>query len=306
MDIRVIKTTAARQITPQVRTLAGRFVLVQAALILVVNLINFLIEKQLDSATGLSGIATRQIWEMVRTIVLMAGSLALPFWTFGILRLGMAAARGEQPDKAMLLAGFHRFFPLLRLTLLRLAVFSALSMMASYGSTMLYMLSPASAKVMTQMEALLAQGEAALTVEAMEGLMAQMWPMYLLMGIATAVLVIPAFYRLRLADYVVLDGQDRALAAMRESRYRSYTHKLQLVKLDLSFWWYYLLMGVALVISYADLLLPQLGVKADPDTAYWICMLVSIALQGAVGYFALPKLHTAYALFYDALAPTPQ
>ena len=142
--------------------------------------------------------------------------------------------------------------------------------------------------------------------ELMENLMSKMWPVYLLGTVGAAVLVIPMFYRLRLADYAVLDGENRARTAMWESRLRSRGHKFRLFKLDLSFWWYYLMMAVASGVSCLDLFLPRWGIAVDPDTAYWICLLVSIGLQLLVGYFGIPRLHTAYAIAYDTLSPNEE
>lgn len=306
MDIKSLKQQGQRVITPQTQRLAGIFLLAQAALVLIVNLINFIIEKQMDTAGGLAGLSTRQVLETVRTTVLFAGSLALPFWSVGFLRVAMASARGEQPQTPMLLAGFQRFFPLLRLMLLRFGVFFGLSMLASYGATALYMLSPASDRVMAQIDSLLQQGEAALTEQALTDLAVQMWPMYLIMAAAMGALLIPAFYRLRLAEYTILDGENRALMAMRESKLRSYCNKFWLFKLDLSFWWYYLATAVASLIVYLDIFLPKWGIAVNADAAYWLCLLVSTALQTAIGYYGLPKLQTTYALAYDALAPQTQ
>ena len=155
-------------------------------------------------------------------------------------------------------------------------------------------------ELMLQAETLLAQGNTALATELLEGLIAHAWPIYLLGFLGAAVLVVPAFYRLRLADYSILDGENRVRIAMRESRLLSRGYKLQLFRLDLSFWWYYLLTAAASAVAYLDVFLPKWGVAVNADAAYLLCLVLSILLQTAVGYFGMPRLQIAYALAYDA------
>lgn len=288
---------AVRSARYPARRLTIAYAAVACGIPLAVQLISYLLTRQMDSTGGLGGIGTRTVLSLIQTLVLFAGTAVMPFWNLGYTGATLRIARGELAAPPSLLSGFHRFFPLLRLMLLRALLIMLLAIAAMNAASMLYMLTPASLIVMEELESVLAVGETALADPAVvEQLLSLLWPLYLLLGLVLAALLIPISYRLRLTDLSVLDGNDRALPAMLIS-YRTMRGKcLQLFRLDLHFWYYYLLNALAGALAYGDMLL-----GLESDLAFWCFYCGSLLAQLAVTVFFAPKLHTACALFYDAV-----
>ena len=123
----------------------------------------------------------------------------------------------------------------------------------------------------------------------------------MLMGLVLLVVMIPLFYRLRLVEYSLMDGQDKAIKNMLVSNMQMRYNCLWMFKLDVSFWWYFLLQGLAAVVAYGDVIL---GVQGD--VAYWVCFLASAAIQLVLGWKFLPYVQTSYALAYDEITKKGQ
>ncbi len=161
---------------------------------------------------------------------------------------------------------------------------------------MLYMLTPASMAALEMMETVLAGGEAAMTDPAvMEQMLQVFWPMYLLIALVLLVALIPVFYRLRLVEFSLVDGKERALLNMAHSNFRMRYNCLWMFKLDLSFWWYFLLQGLAAALAYGDLLF------GGGDVAYWVFYLLSAGAQLFIGWRFLPTVQASYALAYEEI-----
>ena len=263
---------------------------------LAMQLISYLLTRQMDATGGLRGIGTRTVLSAIQTLVLFAGTLALPFWNMGYVGATLHTARGETAAPPSLLSGFRTFFPLLRLMLLRALLITLLTIAAMNAATFLFMMMPASLVVMDDLESVLAAGEAALADPAViEQLLSLLWPLYLLMGLVLLALLIPISYRLRLTDLMVMDGHHRALPAMLIS-YRTMRGKcMQLFRLDLHFWCYFLLQGLAAALAYGDSLLGLTG-----DVAFWCFYSGGLLAQLAITVLFAPRFYTACALFYDA------
>ena len=76
-------------------------------------------------------------------------------------------------------------------------------------------------------------------------------------------------------------------------------------KLDLSFWWYFLLAGLSAAVNYGVLLLDLVGVSlpVSDNVAAVLFFLLSTALDFAVIYRFRSKLEVTYALAYNSLKP---
>ena len=112
-------------------------------------------------------------------------------------------------------------------------------------------------------------------------------------------LVIPglvAAYRYRMAIYALLeDPSISAGEAMEISKRITYGHKLELLVLDLSFWWYYLLLGLAMGVStYGNLTLEDLW------TGFGV-YLGAEALTLVVNWLFFGYVQTTYAHAYNYL-----
>jgi hypothetical protein len=85
-------------------------------------------------------------------------------------------------------------------------------------------------------------------------------------------------------------------------------NRFALFRLDLNFWWYYLLQVLVLAVCYGDMLLPLVGITLPwSDTvSYFVFLSLSLALQFAVYYFFLNPVAVTYATAYEALLPKQQ
>lgn len=275
---------------------------------LVTTLASFLLTRGIDTTGGLSGLGTRTILQTVRLLVILAGSAAVPFWDLGYLRAALCTARGQTADPAVLPEGFRRFGICLRLMLLRSLLVVLITMVCVQLSSILYLLSPFSLTLWEQAQDMMTATNTALTQADMEALLPAAYPLYGILAVVMAVVLIPILYRLRLADWAVMDDAPGALAALRQSSRWMKGNRLQLFRLDLSFWWYYALQLLATAVAYGDLALPLLGIQTDKDGAFWVFYGLSLALQLVVFWRFAPRVQTACAHAYEYLrtAPEPQ
>lgn len=279
------------------------------ALSLATTGVSFLLTRQIDTTGGLAGLGSRAVLQTIQLLVLLAGAAVIPFWDLGYLRAALCTARGQQADLRTLPEGFRRFGISLRLMLLRGLLCGLLAMVCMQLSSILYLMSPFSLSFLEQAQALLTQAENAVLTEAdVLSLLPAMYPLYAIMAVVLAVVLVPILYRLRLADWAVMDDAPGALAALRQSARSMKGKRLQLFKLDLSFWWYYALQLLATAAAYGDRLLGLLGIQLAGDTALWIFYGMGLALQLMIGWCFAPRIQTSYALAYEHLrtAPAPQ
>ncbi len=297
MEIRQLKSLAKQRVSAcryDAQKLALLFTGASVALSLLMTLINFILSRQIEGTGGLGGIGTRTLLSAIQMMVMLGGSLALPFWNLGYTRAALDTARDGSAEPRTLLAGFRLFFPALRLFLLQGILLTVIMIASVQLGTILYMLTPVSEAAMTLIEDLLAGGEAALTdPAAINQLVSVFWPMYLLIVIVLLVVLIPVLYRLRLVEFALADGEEKALKNMVTSNLRMRGNCLWMFKLDISFWWYFLLQALAAALAYGDRLFP------GSDVAYWVFYLLSAAAQIVIGFLFLPYVQTAYALAYD-------
>jgi uncharacterized membrane protein len=109
-----------------------------------------------------------------------------------------------------------------------------------------------------------------------------------------------------MVNYIIIDKPSiGAMMALRESKKMMKGHRLQLLKLDLSFWWYYLATGVAMVICYGDILLPMLGLELPvPEVVSFLGFYVLyLAASFGVHYFLRNRVEVCYGMAYDAVKP---
>lgn len=230
---------------------------------LLLSVLDYALEEMIGSTGGLSGVGMRSMLAAAQSVLQLAQTVAMPFWQIGWVAAVMSIARRESADGRTLLTGFYRFRPVLRLLLLQGIIYLVLSMGAGYVATTLFMFTPWAASLMEvymegfagtwSAEEMLAATEAALEEVAL--------PLMLMQLAAMLIVFIPVLYRMRMAQYCLLDDESgKAWPAIRRSFLLTKKQTLSLVKLDLSFWWFYALEILVMVVAYLDLLLPRLGV----------------------------------------------
>lgn len=272
---------------------------------LIISVLNLILTRQIDTTGGLAGLGLRSILETIQSLLETGSNLALPFWETGILAAAYLWATRQPAENATVLMGFRRFGPVLRLRLLQGLVSTLLAMGVVYFSSMVYLMTPWSNTVVAEIETMLGSGAEAmeaidaLTPEMMGQLVLKMKPLMILCAVLLLVILVPILYRMRFAPYLQMQ-QERvgARAAIAESFRMTRKNCLALLKLDLRFWWFYVLQILTIGLCYGDVILSACGI-AQPwgeMVGFFLFYVLGIAGQLALYTWARPKVLTTYAL----------
>lgn len=315
MDIRdrhglKLAAADALSLAPNQQKLVFIWAAVNAGLPLLASILNFILNSQISQTGGLAGIGMRSVLSTVQSFLSTATSLMIPFWTLGYTATVLRFSRKEPASPTTLLEGFRRFGPALRMMLLETLLVIMVCLACFYiGITILSMTPMADPvwAVLDQGESMLLSGviDESILAAVSEAMMPIFW---ICCGLCL-LFAAPILYHLRLADFCLLDAPHRsAILAMRESRRLMHRNRLHLLKLDLSFWWFYLAQLILTIVCYGDVILPKLGIVLpfSDDAAYFIFYIVSLLAQVALLYFCSNRVQTTYALFYESLREPPK
>lgn len=270
-----------------------------AALALVLALLDYLLQQQIGNTGGLSGVGLRTILETTQAVLSYAELAALLFWQIGYVYIALQIGRGQNVQVNGLLEGFRQFGPVLRLRLVTMLLYSGVVFAGVYLGTMVFTLTPWSATLLSAYET----GSEATIMAAME---ASMLPMMAVVMPVLLALLVPYYYRLRMADYLLMDHPEMgAMMAIRISRLMMRGNRLQLLKLDISFWWFYILELLTVLVGYGDLILPMFGLKLpwSGTMSYFVFLVLFYLCQLALYWWKGNEVRVTYALAYDALLP---
>lgn len=276
---------------------------------LLVTVVQYILQQQMQTHSGLSGLETRTILETAALVLSVIVMILQPFWNMGIVYAALRIARGKSAYPHTLAEGFRRWGPVLRLELMQLLIFSILAFAAVYASSILFVFTPAGTELGEQLQAMILSGEYADYYQLAENLSPEMMTQIYrvvrpIFAVVAFVLMVPAFYRLRMASYVLMDQHGTgAWKAIRTSNRIMKRKGVSLLRLDLGFWWYYLLSLVLTLPLYADLLLGVMKIRLplEDEQIMVIGGVVYAVLMLVFESIALPKVMTTYALAYDAL-----
>lgn len=277
---------------------------------LLVTTLGFLISRMIADTGGLSGMDTRTILSTAQSVLELAVIMLLPFWEIGILRAALNWRKGYAADFGHLTEGFRRFGSVFGLQFWSGALYIAVGFAAFYFSMFLFLMTPWAKAIedvysqlpqVSTMEELLER----MTPELAGQLAKTMLPMFVLFGLLFAAVCIVLFYRMRFADFFVMEG-DGGVKAIVKSFQLTRGNCLQIFKLDLHFWWFYLLQGLSVALSYGDGLLSAAGVNLPlgPDGNFFLFYVLGILMQTVLFWQYNSERLTAYALAFDAFGPT--
>ena len=274
---------------------------------LVLTIISYFLNQQVASTGGLSGIGMRSVLQSAQSVLSLALTVAMPFWEFGFVMAAMRYAR-QQPVRPWDLAnGFRKIGPILRLILLQILLYTIMLTMAFQLASTVVLLTPLGNGMVELIETLAENNDFMQTGVIPEDMLVPLLraaiPECIAGGVLFALAAIPLSYRLRLARYMVLDGQDRAMAAFLLSNRIMKGNCLAFFKLDVSFWWFWALQVLCGLLAYGDALLPMVGVQLpiSADTALLLFYGLQLAASLVVAWRWRAPVETAYALAYDTL-----
>lgn len=278
---------------------------------LVIGLLNLLFSQMIANTGGLGSIGTRSMLQTAQTVLELAVTIALPFWNIGLTRAALCWARGELAEPPTLLEGFRRFRSLVGLSLLFLAILLGISMAGSYIATTLFMLTPFAGDLIDAQDLLLQNfsilsPEIQPSDETIAQYLSATKPLTIFSVILFAVIAIPVYYRVRFADFAVMDGGRTAVSLMESFRITK-KKALEIFKIDLHFWWFYLLQLLTVTLCYGDSILVALGVQLpiSPELSYMLFYAVGLLLQGLLLWYYQARVSVTYALAYEALSEDP-
>lgn len=316
-NIRQLKAEAdyayrrARDPKKLILAFAGISILVATVLTLISGWLN----NQIADTGGLSNFGLRSILSTAQNVLPIAQTVILWGLEFGYLHGTLRMARGQYADHTDLKTGFRRLFPVLRLNILMGFRFLALGMVSFYTAILVFLYTPWSDPLVELLMPILETAKTSADIVSrmdtvtLDLAAKALTPMLVIFGVLYALLAIPMYYKLRLSAYVLLDDpKGQAFLAMRQSTLMMNGNRRQMLKLDLHFWWYYLLSTLATAVANGDVLLPMLGITLPfSDTmTYYLFYFLYLAMLFAIYYFFRNRMAITYAKAYDALVEKPR
>ena len=276
-----------------------------------VTVLNHVLGLQIDNFGGLSNLGKRTMLSSIQSMLPLAQSILAMCLDVGYVAAMLRIARGMYTSPQTLRLGFDRFWVLMRCAIFKGLIFTGVMIGSMYLGIVIFLMTPLADPVEEIVTPLISQMtllDSAVMIDdaAYAQLVQAMLPCFAFGGVVLVILGGPIFYSFRMVNYVIIDKPAMgALMALRESKKMMRGHRLQLLKLDVSLWWYYLASAGALLVCYGDVLLPMLGVELPvPETvAFFGFYLLYMAASFCVHYFLRNKAEVSYALAYDAVKP---
>lgn len=284
-----------------------KVVLVYAGIValssLVVTVVQDLLDSQISQTGGIQNIGTRSMLTTADTVLTIAQLLLVMCLTLGYTGSMLRIARGQYASPNSLKAGGERIWVLLRTRLLQMLIMTAAAFALCFLVINVCLLTPLSNRVIAVMgtvsaEVLLADDLALI------GFYSAMLPIILIYLVTLVPLLWYFSCTYRMVDYLLIDRpQLGAFGALRESRRMMQGNMKMMLRVDLSFWWYYLLQALVSVLVYLNMVLALFSIGLPPEVLYWGTVVLYLAADFALRYFFSNKVAVTYALFYDSLCP---
>lgn len=273
---------------------------------LLLSVLTYLLDIGIDQTSGLGGIGVRAVLETIQSMLQTTNMLLMPFWAIGYTRAAMNWSRREHADAVTLLSGFHYLGSVLRLLLVQSLIFAALGIAGAYGGSALFLMMPGAEPLYALTEEMVNAGitDPNVLLESEEYLSAAK-PMVLYMLAVAALLIIPVAYRLRFAEFALMDAPRKgALRAVKKSWRMTRRNCMPLLKLDLRFWWYHLAVVLIAVLGYGDVVLAVAGIELgiSADAAMFAFYIVALLCEFGLYVWKKNEVFTVYALAYDQLS----
>lgn len=273
--------------------------------------LNLLLDSQIGQTGGLDGLGLRSVLQTIQEILSYVNMFFGPFWSAGFLYAMLSMTRGGKPEVTDLTAGFRRlgrvlghlafeFLVIVALLLAALNVAGLIYSFSSWGAELEALLGP----VLEDPNLIAADGSINMALLPMEALYEALIPMLVLTG----VIFLPGYLYLamcfRMSMYLVVERPISGVRAHFESARLMRGHKWQLLKLDLSYWWYYAL-GLAVgAVAYLDEILPLLGVELPVNSTvlFFIALGLYCLVNLALCLWKKCEVDAAHILAYEAIA----
>lgn len=290
------------------KTMVAVHTAVSAGAMILLYLVDLLCNYWMSDLSGLSSMGKIAVLKTVPQVLSVALSVAQLFFTAGLWHLALQAARGESSSFSRLTAGFFRIGPLFRYNLM-LAVFGFLVCMLSLNiAPILAMVIPVPRELQEMMQQVNEE-----SIQDISALLEQLpletcLPYFI--GVSAVFLAVCGCaglllrYRFMMAGYLLMDNKGMgAMAALSISSMITKGNRNELFKLDLRFWWYYLLQFLLSLLPALPLIWELAGMPAPMATSWFtlLCYGVYSVLGIGLAFFVGARRHAAQALAYEQL-----
>ena len=274
---------------------------ITAAAALLMTLLQLLTTALMADAGGLDGLGKRAFLSTVSTFFSFAVTVSLPFWNNGYIYATLGLSRQEPVSANSLLRGFRRIGATLGGMVLQSLLFTSVLMLCLNIASTAWMITPGGQAILENAENILS----ATDPEQMQQYLHLMIPVYILTGIIAIVPCLFLFYRLRLLNYGIMDGKGGFRSLLDSFRLMK-GRVLFFVKLDLHFWWYYLLQALCAGLAWLDVGMSALGLPLPGDSQLWALVSYSAYCAGQLllAWFFQTEVAVTYAAAYDEILST--
>lgn len=282
-----------------------------AGIAFTVTAVQYFLNSQISQTGGLKNIGTRSILSTIANVLPMLQTVFLLCLSLGYLSAMLRIGRHQYASAKTLKAGVERFWPLLGSKLILAAMYIGIALGLSILSTQIFIMTPLSHSFNELAAPILSSGTFTPDILLNDPILTDqffvsMFPMMILYALLLIPICVLVSYNYRMTDYVLIDQPGKgAMYALRQSRILMRGNLFRLFKLDLSFWWYYLLRFLATGLLYLDVILALFYVflPFSDIVVFFGTTLLYLTADFAINYFFKNRCETAYALAYDSLIP---
>lgn len=248
---------------------------------------------------GLRNMGTQDLLATVRTLLQLASTIALPFWNAGLVFCSLQLLHRKDHAPSTLIEGFRRWGTITGSLLIRGLIYFFATVGCYLISSIVISMMPLSSALIEDLTAFMAAPALPLSNRILVFLGA-----CLVIYISIlCILLVPKLYLHRLVTYRIMDDEPcTGLQSVIRSSYLMKGKRRQLLLLDLSFWWFYLLELLISALSIGDLILVWLGITLPISTeiAAWVFPIVALLVRLVLYWYAKPRLAITYAVFYQS------
>ena len=298
---------------PEFRKVVTMHAAVSFGAVLLVSLLQLLLSMPEVSKSGLDGFGVTAAFSAAKASLGLISGLLMPFWEMGVLYTAIRAAHGQETEFNQLTRGFRRWGVVLRYYLLLILLYFVLAMILSNVIPFVMWFIPMPEALESAMMDVVSQNitdpMAILQAIPQDMLMAYILPISAVFTVVFAGAVLYFYYRFRMSQYLLMDDPGMpALPSLIVSNHMTKGHKWSLCKLDLSFWWYYVLQLAVAALSFGPEILAMAGVTlpVSSDVAFFLFQGLYCTAGVAIAWFFGAYVQTTYACAYDQLRNPPQ
>ena len=312
-NTREIKEFASRRLeeSPSQKKIVLIYIGIALGLTALVTVLDHVLGLQIDNFGGLSNLGKKTMLSSLQSMLPFAQSILTMCLDVGYVAAMLRIARGMYTSPQTLRLGFDRFWVLMRCAVVKGLIFTGVTFISMYAGIMIFMMTPFADSAVELITPLVSQTsvlDSAVMIDdaTYAQLVRSMAPCFAIGGVMLLILGGPIFYSFRMVNYVIIDKPAMgAFRALKESKKMMRGNRLQLLKLDVSLWWYYLATAAAMLICYGDMLLPMVGVELpmSENAAYFGFYGLYMAASFGIHYFLRNRAEVSYALAYDAVKP---